>query len=40
MRSIFNQEEINAGLEKAIDSLEYEYQKEDIKKYIQTKEPI
>ena len=24
MRSIFNQEEINAGLEKAIDSLEYE----------------
>ena len=38
MRSIFNQEEINAGLEKAIDSLEYEYQKEDIKKYIQTKE--
>ena len=25
---------------KAIDSLEYEYQKEDIKKYIQTKEPI
>ncbi len=40
MRSIFNQEEINAGLEKAIDSLEYEYQKEDIKKYIQTKEQV
>ena len=40
MRTVFNQEEINAGLEKAIDSLEYEYQKEDIKKYIQTKEPI
>ncbi len=37
MRSIFNQEEINAGLGKAIDSLKYEYQKEDIKKYIQTK---
>ncbi len=30
MRTIFNQGEINAGLEKAIDSLEYEYQKEDI----------
>ena len=40
MRTIFNQEEINAGLEKAIDSLEYEYQKEDIKKYIQTKEQV
>ena len=40
MRSIFNQEEINAGLEKAIDSLEYEYQKEDVKKYIQTKEQV
>ena len=40
MRTVFNQEEINAGLEKAIDSLEYEYQKEDIKKYIQKKEPI
>ena len=40
MRTVFNQKEINAGLEKAIDSLEYEYQKEDIKKYIQTKEPI
>ena len=40
MRSIFNQQEINAGLEKAVDSLEYEYQKEDIKKYIQTKEQI
>ena len=40
MRTVFNQEEINAGLEKAIDSLEYEYQKEDIKKYIQTKEQV
>ena len=40
MRTVFNQKEINAGLEKAIDSLEYECQKEDIKKYIQTKEPI
>ena len=40
MRSIFNQQEINAGLEKAVDSLEYEYQKEDIKKYIQTKEQV
>ena len=40
MRTVFNQQEINAGLEKAIDSLEYEYQKEDIKKYIQTKEQV
>ena len=40
MRTVLNQKEINAGLEKAIDCLEYEYQKEDIKKYIQTKEPI
>ena len=40
MRTVFNQKEINAGLEKAIDSLEYEYQKEDIKKYIQTKEQV
>ncbi len=40
MRTIFNQGEINAGLEKAIDSLEYEYQKEDVKKYIQTKEQV
>ena len=39
LRSILIRE-INAGLEKAIDSLEYEYQKEDIKKYISTKEPI
>ena len=40
VKDVSKQEEINAGLEKAIDSLEYEYQKEDIKKYIQTKEPI